>query len=177
MSATLTPNQSKKQRIEVRQYLPHQSPYGNDNVGPITGDYGKYEVVETIMRKLKFEQIGNFNPAFCNYDGNKRVLVYSTSGDISDPFRATEEYLDGLFISKPREFNVGDRVKLARPTAHTTAMHNGIVVKYHGEHNPKKPRVRWASGFGTTCEGAALKLLTPQEIETWPIPQRVPTDF
>ena len=54
-------------------------------------------VVETIQRVLRSEQIGNFNPMFCIYK-KTWTLVQSDEGDISDPFRRTEKYLATLFI-------------------------------------------------------------------------------
>jgi hypothetical protein len=50
-----------------------------------------------VKRKLKFEAIGNFCPAFVTYKG-KCYLVKSDEGDLSDPFRANESYLKSLFI-------------------------------------------------------------------------------
>ena len=38
-----------------------------------------------IKRKLKFEAMGNFCPAFATYKG-KEYLVSSEEGDLSDPF-------------------------------------------------------------------------------------------
>jgi len=55
------------------------------------------EFVETIKRKCWAEQIGNFNPIFCRYKG-KRKIVQSLSGDLSDPFRREESYLEKLYI-------------------------------------------------------------------------------
>lgn len=54
-------------------------------------------LVGTIKRKLRAEAIGNFNPIFCTYHG-KRHLVSSMQGDLSDPFRRDETYLDALYI-------------------------------------------------------------------------------
>lgn len=51
-----------------------------------------------IKRKLKFEAIGNFCPAFATYKG-KEYLVESEEGDLSDPFRANESYLKRLYIT------------------------------------------------------------------------------
>jgi hypothetical protein len=51
----------------------------------------------TIKRQLRAEQIGNFNPIFCTYQG-KRILVQSDDGDLSDPFRREESYLKTLYI-------------------------------------------------------------------------------
>jgi len=90
----------KKHTIEVRRYLPDQTDWGDDRIGAITGNYGRHEKVETIKRELRAEQIGNFNPIFCTYKG-KRCLVSSDEGDLSDPFRRTEEYLKVLYIKIP----------------------------------------------------------------------------
>jgi len=54
-------------------------------------------VIKTIKRKVWLEEIGNFNPMFCRYNG-KRTLVMSTDGDISDPFRRELSYLKTLYI-------------------------------------------------------------------------------
>ena len=53
--------------------------------------------IETIKRKLWAECIGNFNPIFCRYKG-ERYLVKSLNGDLSDPFRREEGYLKTLYI-------------------------------------------------------------------------------
>lgn len=55
------------------------------------------KVLETIARVLRAEMSGNFNPIFCTYK-NKRRLVKSDAGDLSDPFRRTEDYLKTLYI-------------------------------------------------------------------------------
>ena len=93
-----------KHTIEVRHYPPGQSAYGNACVGKITGDFGNYTVIETIRRQLRAEQIGNFNPIFCTYKGS-RMLVHSEKGDLSDPFRREEDYLERLFIVKLNSAN------------------------------------------------------------------------
>ena len=63
---------------------------------------GKYgipgETIETIERTLRSESIGNFHPIFCRYHNNSRCLVHSTDGDLSDPFRRDEKYLESLYI-------------------------------------------------------------------------------
>lgn len=61
--------------------------------------------------------------------------------------------------------NVGDRVELANPEAsfRLPNMNNGIVVKYHGEHDPKNPRVRWVSGWGVSSKSKDLRLMTAEE--------------
>ena len=56
------------------------------------------QLCNIIMRKLKFEAIGNFCPAFVTYKG-KEYLVNSDKGDLSDPFRANESYLKSLYIT------------------------------------------------------------------------------
>ena len=90
----------KKHTIEVRRYLTGPTDYGSESIGKITGNYGHHEKVETIKRVLRAEQIGNFNPVFCTYKG-KRCLVQSDEGDLSDPFRRTEEHLKTLYIKIP----------------------------------------------------------------------------
>lgn len=55
------------------------------------------EVVEVIRRVLTQEACGNFVPVWCRYK-NQRHLVQSAHGDLSDPFRRDESYLDALFI-------------------------------------------------------------------------------
>jgi hypothetical protein len=90
----------KRHSITVRKYLPGQSSSGSDYIGKITGDFGTFETVETISRVLRAEQIGNFNPIFCTYKG-KRCLVHSEEGDLSDPFRRDQSYVQSLFITIP----------------------------------------------------------------------------
>jgi hypothetical protein len=55
-------------------------------------------LVDTVKRKLRFEPIGNFVPAFATYK-SKEYLVNSFQGDLSDPFRANESYLTSLYIN------------------------------------------------------------------------------
>jgi hypothetical protein len=55
-------------------------------------------VFKTIKRVLRAEAIGNFNPIFCTYQGSKH-LVKSDEGDLSDPFRREESYLETLYIN------------------------------------------------------------------------------
>jgi hypothetical protein len=88
----------ERQTIEVRKYLEGQDEHGSETIGPITGNYGKYEVVGTIKRKVWAEQIGNFNPVFCRFQ-KRRTLVHSDEGDLSDPFRRDESYLKKLFVT------------------------------------------------------------------------------
>lgn len=91
----------QKQSIQVRQYFPGQTQYGSESLGPITGDFGRFTIKETVKRTLQAEQIGNFNPLFCRYANNPRVLVHSEAGDLSDPFRRDESYTQTLFITPP----------------------------------------------------------------------------
>ena len=66
-----------------------------------TGYLDPGPVIETIQRKVWVESIGNFIPVFCRYQ-NKIHLVHSLKGDLSDPFRADESYLDSLYIIPSR---------------------------------------------------------------------------
>ncbi len=75
-----------KQNIEVRKYDRDQ--YGSKTT---------YMVVDHIKRKLWAEQIGNFNPLFCTFN-KKRNLVKSDDGDLSDPFRREQNYVNSLYI-------------------------------------------------------------------------------
>lgn len=59
------------------------------------GEPGK--LIEVIERVLRGEMIGNFNPMFCTYKGEKH-LVQSLHGDLSDPFRRTDEYGTSLYV-------------------------------------------------------------------------------
>ena len=73
-------------------------------------------------------------------------------------------------MKKPTKptFNLGDRVKLREQGAFY-AMNRGVVVKRHGKHRPRNPRVRWDSGWGVTSEAEALVLLTPEEAAQYPV--------
>jgi hypothetical protein len=75
-------------------------------------------------------------------------------------------------------FNVGDRVQLSNPHARIKLpnMNNGIIVKYQGEHDPKMPRVRWASGWGISSKAKDLRLMTAEEIAALPVPLTMPID-
>lgn len=57
------------------------------------------QTVNQIRRVIRFEQIGNFCPGFVRYDG-KDYLVKSESGDLSDPFRRTQDYATSLYIEE-----------------------------------------------------------------------------
>ena len=78
---------SRKFPVEVRRYPPGKNHHSSN----------EFDKVETIRVRLRAEQIGNFNPIFCQYKG-KRTLVHSEAGDVSDPFRREEKYLESLFI-------------------------------------------------------------------------------
>lgn len=77
----------KKYTIQVRHYE------NNDDIMHPE----KFTLIETIQRVPWMESIGNFNPMFCRYH-NKRTLVHSDMGDLSDPFRANKSYLKTLYI-------------------------------------------------------------------------------
>ena len=68
-------------------------------------------------------------------------------------------------------FKVGDRVKMLDAAKETSSFENGIVVSYHGKHDPKEPRVRWASGWGMNFKAKELRLMTAEEMAELPIPQ------
>lgn len=75
-------------------------------------------------------------------------------------------------------FAIGDRVALDPPRPGAFSQVHGIVVYYHGRnHAPRNPRVRWDSGWGTSCNADHLRLLTPEETAALPIPQRIACDF
>ena len=54
--------------------------------------------IKTIKRVIWGEAIGNFNPIFCRFSYANRCLVKCTKGDISDPFRRDDSYLNTLYI-------------------------------------------------------------------------------
>jgi hypothetical protein len=62
---------------------------------------GTFTLTATIQRKPWAEQIGNFNPLFCRYQG-RRCLIESDEGDVSDPFRREESYANSFYI-QPRD--------------------------------------------------------------------------
>lgn len=76
----------KKYKISVRNYL-ERIPFKGDVI----------QEIEVINRVLRCTPMGNFNAIFCIYMG-KEYLVQSDDGDITDPFRAEESYLESLFI-------------------------------------------------------------------------------
>ena len=74
------------------------------------------------------------------------------------------------------EFKVGDRVCFDPPMPAAFACVHGVVVNYHGEHDPKNPRVRWASGWGTSQKARQLRLLTETEVAGLPAPRLCDVD-
>ena len=58
------------------------------------------ELIEIIKRVIRAEQFGNFNPIYCTYKGQQK-LVKSEHGDLSDPFSLTADYLTSLYIEIP----------------------------------------------------------------------------
>lgn len=106
----------KRYNIEVRRYLADQTDYGSEYIGKITGNFGRHEVVKKIKRVLRSEPCGNFVPIFCTYKG-KRTLVHSDEGDLSDPFRRTEEYTKCLYIKIPCNSNPCDSSQPQSPSS------------------------------------------------------------
>jgi len=90
-----------KQSIVIRNYTGFETTLEN-YLNPPTPP-----AIETVRRKLYFQPIGNFYPAFCRYKG-KTYQVQSQAGDLSDPFRAQECYLETLYIdiAKPCQWNL-----------------------------------------------------------------------
>lgn len=72
-------------------------------------------------------------------------------------------------MSKHQLYSVGDRVRLKNSgtVGHIPAF--GQVVYRHGLHDPKNPRVRWTSGWGTTHKSKDLAPLTPAEAAANPV--------
>lgn len=66
---------------------------------------GDNSVVKTINVTLRAEAIGNFNPLFCTYKGNKRCLVQSDALHLDDPMRCNEADHVGKLYIKPRGKN------------------------------------------------------------------------
>jgi len=85
-----------KYRVQVRDYK-----VGSIYTAPMAA------VIKTVERKLYGQQIGNFNPFFCRY-GGRTFQVHSDAGDVSDPFRRSEEYAETFFIdvSSPCKWNL-----------------------------------------------------------------------
>ncbi len=86
-----------KYKLQVRRYLPQQTSYGSEAIGKITGNFGRFELVDTVKRELRAKQVGNFNPLFCTYKGKERLV--RSDGDLSDAFWREESYLKSLFIT------------------------------------------------------------------------------
>ncbi len=73
-------------------------------------------------------------------------------------------------------FKLGDRVKPIIPRPLAFALDHGVVVFHRGRHNPEKPRVRWASGWGTSQDASELRLLTEEERKNLPHPATIADD-
>lgn len=84
----LTPSEGGKGRIMKKEKIQVRIARDPGSPGHVIGN---------IDRTLKAESIGNFNPVFCTYHGEKH-LVRSLHGDLSDPFRRDESYLKTLYI-------------------------------------------------------------------------------
>lgn len=113
---------SEKSMVELRAYAPGQTSAGSEEMGEITGDFGRYDIVGKVAKRLRSESIGNFQPVFCSHEGDKRCLVKSDAGDLSDPFRADESYRDTLFIEvpAPEKPAVSPMAQLPSPLAPST---------------------------------------------------------
>lgn len=59
------------------------------------------EATEIIQRKIYSDSVGNFIRCACRYKG-QTFIVNSDEGDLGDPFRANDTYLDSLFIIATR---------------------------------------------------------------------------
>lgn len=68
--------------------------------------------------------------------------------------------------AKREAFLIGEYVTCANFTFDPAKLGTfGVVVYRHGKHSQRAPRVRWASGVGTTENAKALRLLTPAECQ------------
>ncbi len=74
------------------------------------------------------------------------------------------------------KFLPGDRVELVEQVEGNRACRNGVVVLYRGKMDTKQPRVRWASGWGTSVPVAALRYQTQKEMAR-PLPAVIPGDL
>lgn len=90
-----------KHKIEVRNYIQGKWYHAELPMYPEV----VYQIVETVKRKLRSKVIGNFNPIFCTYRGRSYV-VKSDEGDLSDPFRREESYLESLWIDVTTEYDL-----------------------------------------------------------------------
>jgi len=59
---------------------------------------------------------------------------------------------------------VGDRVELVESPNPYFSCRNGVVVLYRGKHSRTSPRVRWASGWGTSIRARDLRMQTKKEL-------------
>lgn len=75
-------------------------------------------------------------------------------------------------------FAIGDRVTYKESMPKLSTGGHGEVVWYkNDEHDPKAPRIRWASGWGWTVYANQLRLLTPEECLNLPTVNKFPCDF
>jgi hypothetical protein len=66
---------------------------------------------------------------------------------------------------RTKSFGIGDMVRLAsaKDRKKYAEMTHGYVVYYRGTHDPKEPRVRWHSGWGTSTDASVLALIPVKE--------------
>lgn len=132
-------NKKTQYKIEVRER------------GVKFGEPGK--LIETITRIPWSEPMGNFSPIFCRYK-DKKMLVLSKEGDLSDPFRRTQEYLNSLYIEiTPLEGaalfgSTGGRAKSERKTAAVRL--NGLKGG-RPKGTGQKPAIVFPDGEGARC--------------------------
>lgn len=84
--------QNKKHKIEVRRKETIEDVFNR-----VAGIEKASSIHPIIYRKLFAENLGNFNFINCRYK-NKKYTVKSDKGDLADPFRREENYLNNLFI-------------------------------------------------------------------------------
>lgn len=143
-----------KSSISVRRFLP------GDFVDEERVSFSEVEVIE---RSLRLSEDGESTT--CRYKNHPCNRVFKDSAG-------------SLFIADPREFSLGDRVMLASASAHDAyaGMRNGIVVPYKGKHDPFYPRVRWASGWATSCRASELRIMSSSEEQTFAKPNLTDVD-
>ena len=83
----------------------------------------------TIKRVLRVKSIGNFNPVFCRYMGNQRVLVQSSDDGISFIVSDTPPPTDAPFVAYKRSQYLGVLAVPIRGRCHWQARYKG---KYLG---------------------------------------------
>lgn len=70
-------------------------------------------------------------------------------------------------------FKLGDRVVAKEPGTH---FKNGVIIPWQRKHDPKCPRVRWASGWGFSHPANVIRPMTPEEMAKLPVPPLYPCD-